>query len=137
MGDRYTCVTCGLPALSHDYPIKTGACLAFCPQRPVCFAEPPASSFPPELVERAIREPEECPEEFLDAENIEVWMRGRQNGVRSALSVVAEWLRSDEVRERACIEAQEAADAYTEMDLTGWRKVSDAVLAAALEGKER
>ena len=94
---------------------------------PAKSSDPPASPFPPELVERV----ESTLKNYWNS-------RGRVDvQATQVISVVAEWLRSDEVRERACIEAQEAADAYTEMDLTGWRKVSDAVLAAALEGKER
>lgn len=93
--------------------------------------------FPPEVVARAEAEPEECPEEFLNEEGVEVWMSGRKNGVRHTLSVVADWMRSEKARELAHQAAMDGCDSYTEMDLTGWRKVSDAVISALLSEKEQ
>jgi hypothetical protein len=70
----------------------------------------PASPFPAELVER-----------------VRAQVLG-PGAAEAALSVVAEWLRSDEVRKRV-IRALEQTDTFDSM-----HTMADAVLAAVLEG---
>ena len=101
------CTTCGMNREAHELPLRTGACVAYC-LLPLPAVQP--SPFPPEVVERAAkaiwdRDPVVRDNEDVDLPTPFGWLPEEDRAdlvkdAQAALSVIADYLRSEEARER-------------------------------------
>ena len=114
--DEAICTACGREKHEHDLPLRTGACFAFT----VLPAVPPTSPFPAEVVERA--------------EDALVHVGGASFMAPVALSIIADYLRSEEARE---LIMQALWEELRETTHGECGRAADAVIAALLGEKEQ